>query len=289
MSNNKLTVYDTLPAYKGYATFYLLEYLSVQSGFDPSKHSHIKLKKDIEAYQTEFEEIFANTIFDYILTTSLGESRHAYKYCKDKTYLKATYEHSRSTIYSIYAHQYEPKNVIATLDVLFDKSWSKNFGGEKWRNAILACNLFYQNKKIFLDHCADLEHNCGSLFNKCYTVGNNNDSIALKILLDAKFLHSDHLPKHLDYSHLTYKIYNLLQRAKNLGIIAYAPDKYDKYHIESPTIKQWGTLTLEIKKQSKKQPKESKSHVKKETKKPDFAKPSIKQSAKILPGWLHTA
>lgn len=131
-------------------------------------------------------ENLAQSIFDYICVTSLGEARHARNKCADLT-TNLPPAASRHDIYKR-AHLYEPKQFLPKLSVLFNEGeWDSAFGGKAWGKAVDYALQWMSGEittAMFIDHCVWLQHNTGVIFNKSVIYYDGSKDV-FRELLDA--------------------------------------------------------------------------------------------------------
>lgn len=131
------------------------------------RHSTIKLT---EATQDAIFDIVPNMAlrtFVYLYAACFGEARHSRSEQARDSFLCEAGVSGRKEAY-LKVLDFEPtKRNITTLVNIFSQPWRGAFGGKAWYDIAEALNYYFKvSPEAFIDHVIDLEHNCGTVFNK---------------------------------------------------------------------------------------------------------------------------
>lgn len=200
--------------------FYTLVAMTAAIKPEYGKHSHDKWLDDFYSYRNNFYSKFAKMLYDYICLIVLGELRHANNH---SNYGFDTLENfsgmSREQVFCTY-REFTKESVLKVGIKQFNEfynPWHNNYGGHNWR-LIAEGGLKYgkYSDEVFIDHCFDLEHNNGCIFNEEGFLFYYPDNI--QDLLDTKRYCKN--PIELLHWGQTKKIQELIERACNIGIIS---------------------------------------------------------------------
>ena len=180
----------------------------------PFVHSHDKWLEDFNQYKNDYIDKIAQIIYEYTVCAVVSELRN----CKySKYYMRAINEEdTRKNVWS----KYTAESILKTGTKMFDRNfntWSSNFGGNLWK-LIAKAGLMYGHtpNMVFVDHCIDLCHNCGSYFNKrlgFFILPDGNDFI--KFLDDKK--HCSLVEKEI--APISIELQKLIERGRKLNIL----------------------------------------------------------------------
>lgn len=200
--------------------FYTLIAMTAAIKPEWGKHSHDRWLEDFYNYRNNFYSKFAKMLYDYICLIVLGELRHANNHSNwGFDTLENFYKMSRNQVFCTY-REFTKESVLKVGANQFNEfynPWHRNYGGYNWK-LIAEAGLKYGKypNEVFIDHCFDLEHNCGSIFNKEGFIFYYPDSIQ-------DFLNTKRYCTHpVDLLHWgqTKKIQDMIERACNIGIIS---------------------------------------------------------------------
>lgn len=137
--------------------------------------------------KTRYDRKLALLLHDYIVGICLAEARHAdYRAEQHIPGLRESGGGEGRLGVALQAHLYEPKALLVSLIELFSLKWTTAYGGAAWQKIAEAGLMYYtQPHSVFIDHAADLSHNGGLAFDKCFLIGLDSES-NYKQMLDAK-------------------------------------------------------------------------------------------------------
>lgn len=200
--------------------FYALIALGAVIKPEWGRHSHDKWLEDYLAYKENFCKKFASMLYDYISLIVLGELRHANR-CSNWGFntLDNFSDMSRNQVFSIY-RKYTKDSVLKVGTRQFNEfinPWKDQYGGSAWAS-VARGGLKYGKypDDVFIDHCFDLEHNNGCIFNKEGYLLYFPESI--EELLTKKRYNKN--PIELLRWGQTKAIQDLIERGCNIGIIS---------------------------------------------------------------------
>ncbi len=161
------------------AEFYILEALELKSKeLDSFKKSHERFKMDLQAHKERFEKVFSIALRDYLVYACFGEARNSRGKCEYFVpYIPSCCRSSSANE----ARNYTPESIATVTQRLFNKChWANGYGGESWGRIAEAIDLYDQlPTTAFIDHCIDLSHNGGTMFDKvCYSIFEVNGNYA---------------------------------------------------------------------------------------------------------------
>lgn len=161
-------------------------------------HVHEGKQRTYDEVKRLFNTLAKNmavAVRDYLFLACLGEARHAWN--MGTLALEPLQKGGeRHTVYKN-GHLYDPDAHFPLLAQVF-YGWVSGggFGGKKWANIAEAGAMFNSLSPFaFLDHCADLEHNGGYVYNKSGVTpitgfALNVDQHSLKAFLEWKLKHN---------------------------------------------------------------------------------------------------
>lgn len=203
------------------------------------QHSHDKWLKDFYEYRDNFYSKLAKLFYDYISCIVLAELRHAnYR----SNYGFNTFEDfhcmSRNQVFNTY-RKFTRKSVLETGEYYFNEfnnPWKDQYGGYNWQ-MIAKAGLKYgvYPNEVFIDHCFDLEHNNGNIFDKEAYIFFYPSSIS-DLLNDKRYCDN---PINLLKWGQTSAIQHLIERGCNIGIFdTYVTNVFSKdgyiIHFDTP-------------------------------------------------------
>lgn len=153
--------------------------------------SHEKFRKDFYMFKSKFEDKAALLIRDYLIYACASELIHSVEYCD------TTIDYFFNVpIFA--ANDYTIENEVENIDiqdfiekgqeVFYDGCWDPIFGGSLWGKALGYFNLYGKiPNEVFIDLCADLQHNSGNLFDKGFNIS-EQESSKLSDVLNKKFM-----------------------------------------------------------------------------------------------------
>ena len=206
--------------------FYALEIISAVSKVNEMRHSHAKWQEDFSAFKADYTERFAAAIYDYTALVVAGEMRHANARacCKIQGFSEGG---DRDGVMRE-ALVYTSESILRAGAEIFDDqySWESGYGGEKWQ-VIAKAGLLYGRfaHEVFIDHCVDLSHNNSVYFDKGAGIFRLTDTDAYNAFLDIK-RNGSVMDVCNSVRNVGPRLFNLIIRARNLGIIKAALFSY---------------------------------------------------------------
>ena len=211
--------------------FYALQAVECTMSTEFGRHSHDKWIQDFYKYKESFESKIAEMFRDYLAIATLGELRHCSYYSEkglDFKHFSFNSNLSRNNTY-IERREFTKESVLKCGVKMFNElynGWHDSYGGHPWYQ-ISKAGLMYglEKNSVFIDHCFDLEHNGGCVFNKHAFLFDYQSS--LNSFLSLKRDEKD------TYNIISYAqsktLVDLIQRAFNLDILKYNSSKSFKY------------------------------------------------------------
>lgn len=216
-----------------YLEFYVLEYLGyllqkiLQAEGAIPLPSTERLLQDFSNFVALFNKRFAFVLADYLWRACFGEARHSLGSICSAT-LAVDEEDmqrysDRKTAWRM-ASNYNPAQVMPVIFKLFsDYRWNGAYGGKRWADiarAWIRWQVGEINDATFIDHVADLEHNCGTVFSKGITTSLlanalNRKIYSLNSLLDVKRNYDLLRYSNYNYSTISLPIYRLYLRIRD--------------------------------------------------------------------------
>ena len=152
--------------------FYALQAIEATMHTQYGRHSHERWTQDFYDYKESFESKIAEMFRDYLALIVLGELRHANEYSEKG--LKFEFVDFNQMINRercfIERRMFTKESTFRCGMKFFNElynGWHETYGGTAWYN-IAKAGLMYgkESNTVFIDHCFDLEHNGGCIFNK---------------------------------------------------------------------------------------------------------------------------
>ena len=218
--------------------FYALQAIEATMHTQYGRHSHERWTQDFYEYKESFESKIAKMFRDYLALIVLGELRHANEYSEKGLkfeFVDFNQRINRERCF-IERRMFTKESTFRCGMKFFNElynGWHESYGGTAWYN-IAKAGLMYgkESNTVFIDHCFDLEHNGGCIFNKhAFLFDGPNDIIAF---LDLK-RRAMNTYRIISYAQ-TKTLRSLIQRAFNLGIMKYDSSIYFRYISDSETI-----------------------------------------------------
>lgn len=203
--------------------FYAMQAIEATMSAEFGRHSHERWTKDFYKYKESFESKIAEMFRDYLALIVLGELRHCTEY-SDKglsfDFMEFKDSMGRERCY-IEKRAFTKESVLRCGIKMFNKfynGWREAYGGQPWYD-ICKAGLMYGTEKnaVFIDHCFDLEHNGGNIFNKEGFLFCAYDNLIDFLDLKRSAMNTYRIIRHAQSKTLR----NLIQRAFNLGILKY--------------------------------------------------------------------
>ena len=201
--------------------FYTLEALAAAAGQQQEWFSKGALKRDITSLKTAHERQFAAAIFDYLCLAMGGEARWAI--AKSDFFIPALADFEVSRTYAqkrIMA--FNPEQFLPLLEELFSAEWAGvSYGGGSWARIAQAARMYgVVPDPVFIDHCVDLKHNGGLVFDKEVVFSPYQPTIYIKDFLTMKSRKG--IEEWCDLI-LDQQVIDLLRRALAVGYISAVP------------------------------------------------------------------
>lgn len=163
-------------------------------------HSVETLRKDIEDYLNYISNIFSRMLYEYTVIAVFGELRYAGVKTSGAVISinnKLIQEMSNISYYNLgdrnryhayleFIDRFTPKSIYQTGITLFKNlRWEKEYGGDNWARIADIINKYeHLPTQVFIDYCADIEHNSGCYLNK--SCGLFHPEISMNYILNAK-------------------------------------------------------------------------------------------------------
>ena len=218
--------------------FYALQAIEATMHTQYGRHSHERWTQDFYEYKESFESKIAEMFRDYLALIVLGELRHANEYSEkglEFEFVDFNQRINRERCFierRIFTKESTFRCGMKFFNELYN-GWHESYGGTPWYN-IAKAGLMYnkESNTVFIDHCFDLEHNGGCIFNKhAFLFDGPNDMI---IFLDLKrnAMNTYRIIRHAQ----SKTLHKLIQRAFNLGILEYDYSRYFQYISDSEVV-----------------------------------------------------
>ena len=218
--------------------FYALQAVEATMHTEYGRHSHDKWIQDFYSYKESFESKIAKMFKDYLALIVLGELRHCNNYSdKGLSFEFVDFNRTISRNRCFVERRFFTKESVFRCGVkMFNElynSWHDSYGGTAWYG-IAKAGLMYgkESNTVFIDHCFDLEHNGGCIFNKHAFMFDGPNDIITFLDLKRKAMNTYRIMRHSQ----TKTLRNLIQRAFNLGILKYDYSRYFRYISDSEAI-----------------------------------------------------
>ena len=218
--------------------FYALQAVEATMHTEFGKHSHERWTQDFYEYKEYFESKVAEMFRDYLALIVLGELRHANEY-SDKglkfEFVDFNQRINRERCF-IERRMFTKESTFRCGMKFFNElynGWHDSYGGTAWYN-IAKAGLMYgkESNTVFIDHCFDLEHNGGCIFNKHAFLFAGPYDIIVFLDLKRKAMNTYQI---IQYAQ-TKTLRSLIQRAFNLGIMEYDYSRYFQYISDSEAV-----------------------------------------------------
>ena len=218
--------------------FYALQAVEATMHTQYGRHSHERWTQDFYEYKESFESKVAEMFRDYLALIVLGELRHANRYSeKGLSFEFVDFNRSinREKCF-IERRMFTKESVFRCGMKLFNElynGWHESYGGTPWYN-IAKSGLLYgkESNMVFIDHCFDLEHNGGCIFNKHAFLFDGPNDIITFLDLKRQEMNTYRITRHAQ----SKTLHDLIQRAFNLGILKYDSSKYFQYISDSEAV-----------------------------------------------------
>ena len=218
--------------------FYALQAVEATMHTQYGRHSHERWTQDFYEYKESFESKVAEMFRDYLALIVLGELRHANRYSeKGLSFEFVDFNRSinREKCF-IERRMFTKESVFRCGMKLFNElynGWHESYGGTPWYN-IAKSGLLYgkESNMVFIDHCFDLEHNGGCIFNKHAFLFDGPNDIITFLDLKRQEMNTYRIIRHAQ----SKTLHDLIQRAFNLGILKYDSSKYFQYISDSEAV-----------------------------------------------------
>ena len=218
--------------------FYALQAIEATMHTQYGRHSHERWTQDFYEYKESFESKIAEMFRDYLALIVLGELRHANEY-SDKglkfEFVDFNQRINRERCFierRIFTKESTFRCGMKFFNELYN-GWHESYGGEAWYN-IAKAGLMYgkESNTVFIDHCFDLEHNGGCIFNKHAFLFNGPGELIVFLDLKRKAMNTYQI---IQYAQ-SKTLHNLIQRAFNLEIMKYDYSRYFQYISDSEAV-----------------------------------------------------
>ena len=218
--------------------FYALQAVEATMHTQYGRHSHERWTQDFYEYKESFESKIAEMFRDYLALIVLGELRHANRYSeKGLSFEFVDFNRSinREKCF-IERRMFTKESVFRCGMKLFNElynGWHESYGGTPWYN-IAKSGLLYgkENNMVFIDHCFDLEHNGGCIFNKHAFLFDGPNDIITFLDLKRQEMNTYRIIRHAQ----SKTLHDLIQRGFNLGILEYDYSRYFQYISDSEAV-----------------------------------------------------
>ena len=218
--------------------FYALQAIEATMHIEYGRHSHDKWTQDFYAYKESFESKIAEMFRDYLALIVLGELRHANEYSEKGLkfeFVDFNQRINRERCFierRIFTKESTFRCGMKFFNELYN-GWHETYGGTAWYN-IAKSGLMYnkESNTVFIDHCFDLEHNGGCIFNKHAFLFDGPNDILTFLDLKRNAMNTYRIIRHAQ----SKTLHKLIQRAFNLGILEYDYSRYFQYISDSEVV-----------------------------------------------------
>ena len=218
--------------------FYALQAVEATMHTQYGRHSHERWTQDFYEYKESFESKIAEMFRDYLALIVLGELRHANEYSEKGLkfeFVDFNQRINREQCFikrRIFTKESTFRCGIKLFNELYN-GWHESYGGTAWYG-IAKSGLMYgkESNTVFIDHCFDLEHNGGCIFNKHAFLFAGPYDIIVFLDLKRKAMNTYQI---IQYAQ-TKTLRSLIQRAFNLGIMEYDYSRYFQYISDSEAV-----------------------------------------------------
>lgn len=218
--------------------FYALQAVEATMHTQYGRHSHERWTQDFYDYKESFESKIAEMFRDYLALIVLGELRHANEYSEkglEFEFIDFNQKINRERCF-IERRMFTKESTFRCGMKFFNElynGWHESYGGTAWYG-IAKAGLMYgkESNTVFIDHCFDLEHNGGCIFNKHAFLFDGPNDIITFLDLKRKAMNTYQIICHAQ----TKTLRSLIQRAFNLGILEYDYSRYFQYISDSEAV-----------------------------------------------------
>ena len=218
--------------------FYALQAIEAIMYVEYGRHSHDKWTQDFYAYKESFESKISEMFRDYLALIVLGELRHSNQYSEkgmEFEFIDFNQRINRERCFierRIFTKESTFRCGMKFFNELYN-GWHETYGGTAWYN-IAKAGLMYgkEGNTVFIDHCFDLEHNGGCIFNKHAFLFDGPNDILTFLDLKRNAMNTYRIIRHAQ----SKTLHKLIQRAFNLGILEYDYSRYFQYISDSEVV-----------------------------------------------------
>ena len=218
--------------------FYALQAIEATMHMQYGRHSHERWTQDFYEYKEFFESKIAKMFRDYLALIVLGELRHANEYSEKGLkfeFVDFNQRINRERCFierRIFTKESTFRCGMKFFNELYN-GWHETYGGTAWYN-IAKAGLLYgkESNTVFIDHCFDLEHNGGCIFNKHAFLFDGPNDILTFLDLKRNEMNTYRIIRHAQ----SKTLHKLIQRAFNLGILEYDYSRYFQYISDSEVV-----------------------------------------------------
>ena len=218
--------------------FYALQAIEATMHIEYGKHSHERWTQDFYEYKESFESKIAEMFRDYLALIVLGELRHANVYSEKGLEFESVDFNQRINRERCFIERriFTKESTFRCGMKFFNElynGWHETYGGTAWYN-IAKSGLMYgkESNTVFIDHCFDLEHNGGCIFNKHAFLFDGPNDILTFLDLKRNAMNTYQIIRHAQ----SKTLHKLIQRAFNLGILEYDYSRYFQYISDSEVV-----------------------------------------------------
>lgn len=218
--------------------FYALQAIEATMHTEYGRHSHDKWTQDFYDYKESFESKIAEMFRDYLALIVLGELRHANVYSEKGLEFESVDFNQRINRERCFIERriFTKESTFRCGMKFFNElynGWHETYGGTAWYN-IAKAGLMYgkESNTVFIDHCFDLEHNGGCIFNKHAFLFDGPNDIVTFLDLKRNAMNTYRIIRHAQ----SKTLHKLIQRAFNLGILEYDYSRYFQYISDSEVV-----------------------------------------------------
>ena len=218
--------------------FYALQAVEAIMHTQYGRHSHERWTQDFYEYKESFESKIAEMFRDYLALIVLGELRHSNQYSEkgmEFEFIDFNQKINRERCF-IERRMFTKESTFRCGMKFFNElynGWHESYGGTPWYN-IAKAGLMYgkESNAVFIDHCFDLEHNGGCIFNKHAFLFDGPNDILTFLDLKRNAMNTYRIIRHAQ----SKTLHKLIQRAFNLGILEYDYSRYFQYISDSEAV-----------------------------------------------------
>ena len=218
--------------------FYALQAIEATMHTQYGRHSHERWTQDFYEYKESFESKIAEMFRDYLALIVLGELRHANEYSEkglEFEFVDFNQRINRERCFierRIFTKESTFRCGMKFFNELYN-GWHESYGGTPWYN-IAKAGLMYnkESNTVFIDHCFDLEHNGGCIFNKHAFLFDGPGGLIEFLDLKRTAMNTYRIIRHAQ----SKTLHKLIQRAFNLGILEYDYSRYFQYISDSEVV-----------------------------------------------------